>query len=50
MLAVPLKGAVLVIPERIYLVGLRLGKQLTRREVLSKRTEAMKGKHEQGGS
>jgi hypothetical protein len=30
--AVPLKGAVLVIPEQVYVAGLRLGKMLRRRE------------------
>lgn len=30
--AIPLKGAVLVIPERVYLAGLCLGKMLRRRE------------------
>jgi len=31
--AVPLKGATLVIPERVYVAGLRLGKTLRRRQV-----------------
>jgi len=30
--AVALKGTVLVIPERVYVAGLRLGKTLRRRE------------------
>jgi hypothetical protein len=35
--AVPLKGAVLVIPERVYVAGLRLGKLLRRREASQRR-------------
>jgi hypothetical protein len=31
------KGCVLVIPQRVYLAGLRLGKTLRRREVEAKR-------------
>ncbi len=33
------KGVVLVIPERVYLAGLWLGKQLKRREALAARME-----------
>lgn len=35
--AVPLKGAVLVIPERIFVAGLRLGKTLRRQEAEAQR-------------
>lgn len=50
MVAVPLQGAVPVIPERVYLAGLRLGKQLRRREALAQWTEARKGEHERHAS
>ena len=32
------KGCTLIIPERVYLAGLRLGKTLRRRQVEAKRT------------
>ena len=35
--AIPLKGAVLVIPERVYVAGLQLGKMLRRREAHTQR-------------
>jgi hypothetical protein len=35
--AVPLHGAVLVIPERVFVAGLRLGKTLRRREARAQR-------------
>ncbi len=44
MVAVPLgKGCILVIPERVYLAGLKLGKALRRREALSDRTKTTEG-------
>ena len=36
--AVPLKGAVLVISERVYVAGLKLGKTLRRREAEAPRS------------
>lgn len=36
------KGCLLVIPERVYLAGLRLGKTLRRRAALAKRMEAQR--------
>ncbi len=51
--AVPLKGAVLVIPERIYVAGLWLGKTLRRREAMQQRdATSMAGPvvHSTGGS
>ncbi len=38
--AVPLKGAVLVIPERVSVAGLRLGKRLSRQAASERRAPA----------
>jgi len=41
LLSVPFgKGCVCVIPEHVYVAGLRLGKTLRRREVVERRTGA----------
>lgn len=44
------KGCVLVIPERVYLAGLELGKTLRRRQALLQRTAEKPTSQEASGS